>query len=593
MSTRIHAYVTRRAALVGATLVVAAGLVSGIPSTASSSAPKTPTGAKSSLGEELRIGTTQEFENLNPLIANMSATTYILGAVNRTQLVILDEKNQWIPMAASRIPTLDNGGAVYVEAGGKRKLRVTWEVRADVVWGDGKPVTAADYRLAWDIGRSDKTSVPNREPFANVEAFETDPGNPKRFTVTLTEPKFHYFRNMWSALPAHLEAKVFKEWGAKPEGYDRNTNYAKSSADPGLYSGPYRVAAIKLGSHIELVPNEKWWGGEKPHFRKVVLRVIPNSGTLESNLVSGEIAMANGVGMTLDQAVAFEKRAAAEKQPFQVSYVDGLTYEHIDVNLNDPHLADVRVRKALLHAIDREALVKALFDGKQKVAHHSIHPTDPWFTDDAKVVTKYEFSPRKARRLLGEAGYKPGAGGVLEKEGKPLRVTFMTTAGNKSRENVQAFLKDQWAQVGVAVEIRNEPAKVFFGETTTKRKFGGLAMYAWTSAPEGNLRQILHSENIPSATNGWAGTNFMGWRNAAVDKAIDSLEAEFSLEKRKALAATVVREYTAELPVLPLYYRANVVVAAKALVGMTPTAHTYAETYHIERWRADTRLSAK
>jgi peptide/nickel transport system substrate-binding protein len=161
----------------------------------------------------------------------------------------------------------------------------------------------------------------------------------------------------------------------------------------------------------------------------------------------------------------------------------------------------------------------------------------------------------------------------------------MTTAGNKVRENVQAFVKESLKQVGVDAEIRNEPAKVFFGETTTKRKFGGMAMYAWVSSPELTPRQTLHSASIPTAENGWAGTNTMAWRNAAADAAIDGLEQEFSLAERKKKAAVVVREYTRELPVLPLFYRATIVVSAASLEGMTPTPHTFAETYHIERWR--------
>jgi len=390
---------------------------------------------------------------------------------------------------------------------------------------------------------------------------------------------------MWSALPAHIEADVFAKWGDKPEGYDRNTAYSRAPETAGLYSGPYRVSQIKLGSHVELVQNERWWG-TKPAFKKIIIRVIPNSGTLESNLVSGEIDMANSIGMTLDQALAFETRIAAEKLPFRVNFIDGLTYEHIDLDLSNPLLADVRVRKALLHAIDRDALVKALFAGKQRVAHHFVHFSDPWYTDAPADVSNYEFSPRKARKLLAEAGFTPGSTGVLEKDGKPLRLPFMTTSGNKMRENVQAFVKDQLKQVGVDAQIRNEPAKVFFGETTAKRKFGAMAMYAWTSTPELTPRQTLHSASIPTEQNGWAGTNTMSWRNPAADAAIDGLEQEFSLAARKILAATVIREYTRDVPVLPLFYRANVVVHAAALTGMTPTPHTFQETYHVERWRA-------
>ncbi len=544
--------------------------------------------------KELRIGTTQEFENLNPLIANMVVSNYALAMVNRSELVFLDENNQWQPLAAERIPTLENGDVVKYKDGDTEKMKVTWRIRPEAVWGDGKPITGKDYKFMWEAALSEKVSIPSKDEFDAVVSIDVDPKNPKIFVQNYSRVKWDYFKQRWYALPQHLEASVFKKFGDQVEGYDRNTKYTTQPTLKGLYSGPYRISEIKLGSHIEMVRNEKWWGKTKPTLEKLLIRVIPNSGTLESNLVSGNIDMLMSVGMSLDQALQFEERVKKEKHPFRVNYIDGLVFEHIDLNLDNPLLADRRTRQALLYAIDREALTKALFQGKQKVAKHFIHPTDPWYSDDKKSIQTYSYSPRKARRLLAAVGFKKGKDGILELNGKPFKMTFMTTAGNKIRENVQVFIKNQLAQVGIALEIKNQPAKVYFGETTSKRKFEAMALYAWSSAPETDPSQGYHSRSIPTKENSWSGTNYMGWKNPTVDKAIEALNRSFDLSERQGYAKTILSEYTKDLPSLPLYYRAKIVVLPKGIAGVTPTSTQYSKAYHVERWKFTTdRMSKK
>jgi peptide/nickel transport system substrate-binding protein len=109
-------------------------------------------------------------------------------------------------------------------------------------------------------------------------------------------------------------------------------------------------------------------------------------------------------------------------------------------------------------------------------------------------------------------------------------------------------------------------------------------MFAWVSSPETDPTQTYHSKSIPSEKNGWSGTNYPGWRNAKVDAAIESLNKSFDANERKEQIKTILAEYTRELPVLPLFYRANVTVFPKTLTGVKPTPHVYSETFAIEHW---------
>ena len=150
---------------------------------------------------------------------------------------------------------------------------------------------------------------------------------------------------------------------------------------------------------------------------------------------------------------------------------------------------------------------------------------------------------------------------------------------------VEQVLQSMWRQVGIDVRIRNEPARVFFGETVAKRKFTGAAMFAWLSSPESVPRTTLRSDQVPTEANAWSGQNYTGFRNAEMDALIDAIEVELDRAKRKALWSRLQRLYAEELPVIPLYWRAEAYVLPKWLSGVRPTGHQGTTTLWIEEWR--------
>lgn len=529
--------------------------------------------------DTLTIGITQYPATLNPMVDSMLAKSYVLGATQR-QLTI--EGHDWTPVCqlCVKLPSLEDGDAErfpsQTEAGEPVDgVRKTYTLRDDAFWGDGTPVTTDDVLFAWQVGRHPDTGVANFRGYRDVLDIQVH--GPKRFTVV--ERKLDYrYRSMgdFNVLPAHLERPAF----AVPREYRNRTLYQTEPANPGLWNGPYRVAAIETGTRIVLARNEHW-KGRPPAFDRVEIRAIENTSALEANLLSGAIDMIAGeLGLDIDQAIAFEKRNAAR---FTVQFQPGLIYEHLDVMLDSPVLADRRVRQALVLAIDRQAISDRLFAGKQPVAASSVHPLD-WVHATEGVPT-WGHDPDRAKALLDEAGWKPGPKGLrVNAGGETLSFELMTTAGNRSRELVQQVLADYWKRVGVEARIRNEPPRVFFGETVHKRKFTGLALFAWLSAPESLPRTTLHSESVPSEANNWSGQNSTGFRNPEMDRLIEAAEIELDRDRRKALWADIQRIYATELPAIPLYFRAESYVLPKWLRGVRPTGHKYGTTNWIEEW---------
>ncbi len=525
--------------------------------------------------DTLNIGIGAEFENLNPLISSQAATKYILYLAHRP-LIVLTPDLEWKPQMIKEIPTLKN--KLLKQKGSS--LEMVIEILPEISWGDGVPVTCKDIDFSVRVGKNKNVSIPDREKFENISSVIADKANSKKCTITFAKAKFDYFANLPEILPEHLEGPVFAKFSGKAEGYDQNSLYTKQPTNPGLYNGPYYISEVKLGSHVIFSPNPKF-GGKKPHFKKIVIKLIPNTSTLEANLRSNSINMvASAAGFSLDQAVVFDRKVKSENIPYQVVFEDGVIYAHIDFNLDNSILSDIRVRKALSHGLNKKEMTDALLEGKGKIADHFVTDRDPWYTDK---VPKYEYSPRTANKILEEAGWKKGADGIRSKDGKKLSFTIMAAAGVKLNENIQTFIQDQWRNIGVQLSIKNEPARVFFGETVRDRNFD-LALYSWVSIPDNSPRSVLHSTSIPTVANSKAGQNYTGFKNKQVDSLIDKLELELDSKKRAEIGKELLNIYATELPVLPLYYRANNAVIPAGLKNYRLSGHLFYETLNVEDW---------
>ncbi len=525
--------------------------------------------------DEIRIGMTQFPATFHPAINAMLAKSYVLNMTMRP-ITVYDQDWELVCMLCVTLPTIENGMAKPEPLpDGGEGVAVTYTIHPDATWGDGVPVTSKDVVFTWEVGRNEESGFSGLEGYRRVLGI--DVVDDKTFTMHVDRLAFDYNANGIYVLPEHLEREAF----AEPREYRYRTLYDTDTTNPGLYYGPYRITEVVSGSHVVLEPNPTWYG-KKPYFKRIVVRTIENTAALEANLLSGAIDyVAGSLGFTIEQALSFEKR---QGKNFEVLYKPGLIYEHIDVDLDNPILADRRVRQALMYAMNRKTLTEKLFGGEQPVAHSNINPLDWIYFDGAP---HYSQDLDKAAALLEDAGWTMGGDGIRRNaDGEKLSVPFMTTAGNKSRELVQQVLQADWKKAGIDPVIRNEPARVFFGETMTKRAFDGLGMYAWLSSPESVPISTLKTESIPSEANGWAGQNYPGYSNPEMDDLIDAITVELDRDKRAALWKEFQTLYATDLPALPLFFRAEPYFFPKWLKGVRPTGHLQTTTTWVEEWTA-------
>lgn len=526
--------------------------------------------------EQLTIGITQYPATLHPNIESMAAKSYVLGFTRRP-LTAHDPDWRLTCLGCETLPTLENGLArLETTPDGRAGIRVTLRLREGWRWGDGTPVSAEDMLFAWQAGRDFATGFGGSEFYRS--AYEAIVEDARTITLRFDRVTFEFAATgNWEPLPAHIERR---RWEQEPRSYRSRSAYETEPTNPGLWNGPYRVVQVQPGAGVTLERNASWTG-PAPAFRRIAIRTVENTAALEAQLLAGQLDMVAGeLGLPLDQVTALERRTGSR---FRFAYKPGLVYEHLDVNHDTPLLADRRVRQALILATDRAQIVSRLFDGRFTVAHSGVNPLD-WVHDNN--VRQWPFDLGRARTLLDKAGWRLGPDGIRRNAaGERLTIELMTTAGNRSREAVQQVIQGQWRQAGIETRIRNEPPRVLFGETLSRRRFTGAVMFAWISAPESVPRSSLHSDEIPRAERNFSGQNYTGFRNAEVDALLEAIPVELDRERRRALWQRLQAIYAEELPAIPLWFRADAHVWPTWLDGVRPTGHLAPSSLWVEEWR--------
>ncbi|WP_424138618.1 peptide ABC transporter substrate-binding protein [Roseomonas chloroacetimidivorans] len=526
--------------------------------------------------DTLTIGMSQATGTFHPNIENMMAKAYILGFARRP---LTGYGPDWRPacLGCDTFPTLENGQvALENTPDGKPGMRVTWRLREDLRWGDGRPVTAEDLRFAWEAGRAFETGFGGAEFYRSAYEFQS----PDPRTVTLRFDKVNFdagSAGTFEPLPAHIERPI---WEADRRNYRSRTAYDTDTTNPGLWNGPYRITAVQPGAGVTLERNETW-AGPAPAFRRINIRVVENSAALEAQLLAGQVDMITGeLGLSIEQATALERRSRGR---FKFNYHPGLVWEHLDLRVDSGILSDLRIRQALILAIDRQKIVQSLFDGRQAVAATAIHPDDPMID---KSIAPWPYDPTRAAALLEEAGWKPGPDGIRRNvDGARLTVDLQTTAGNRPRETVLQVIQGMWRAAGIEGRIANQPPRVLFGETLSQRRFQGAVLFAWVSSPENVPRSTLHSQEIPTAERNWSGQNYPGYSNPEMDALLDALPQELDAEKRRPIWARLQAMTYRDLPAIPLWHRAEPHIWPQWLEGVRPTGNQSPSSLWVTDWR--------
>jgi peptide/nickel transport system substrate-binding protein len=528
--------------------------------------------------DDLVIGAAQFPSSLHPFIDAEGIKYYVLGFVLRPVSAV-DKDGQLVCMLCAEVPTIANGLArIEDRPNGGKGMAVTIRLRSDIKWSDGAPVTAKDLEFTWRVARDPSSGFSNIFRWDRATGVEVIDDH----TAILRLDTVQVLYNLWDAIiPEHIEGPAYAK-AASAGGYINNTVYNRAPTTAGLYDGPYMITGYESGNQIVLEPNPHW-PGTAPGFKRIAIRLIGNTTALQANMLSGDVDMMAGesLGLTIDQVVALQKQYPDR---FTYLFKPAPIYERIDLQKNNPILSDIRVRRALLIALDRKTLVEKLFGGLQPVANTWLPTLDPNYSAEVPI---YDYDVAKARAMLAEAGWTPGSDGICRNvAGERLSLQLTSTAGNRLRELIELVLQSQWKAACIEVTIKNEPLRTLLGDTIKHRTYPAMVMFASITILGRPPRSALATDMIPSAENNYGGTNWSAFSDPRMDAAITAAESELDPDKQMPIWADMQRVYAEQLPQLPLYFRAELHVVPKWLTGYVITGHGRGDTsFWAENWR--------
>jgi len=565
------------------------------------------------------IGMAQEPDTLFAGIGSMMAKTLVLQAIF-PGAVTQDDKANWVPILADKVPTLDNGGAKFVGEGADRHLEVTFKYAKPLKWHDGTPVTAKDQVYGWklfmdpDFPYVDRTFLYKLYDVVAVDdqtwkaiflsenqALQAAAGTLKG-SVNFAAYKADYGPDgmgydSWKGKGPVVDPLYFTADFAMPEhilGKMKAADMEKSDfAKKPIYDGAYKVKEWKAGQEIvlEAVPDHPL----APKIKNVIFRFVTDASAEIAALQKGELDAATQIGLEVDSAPELDKLAAAGQ--YKVFYTPGYQWEHIDLNTTAFPFDDVKVRKALAYAIDKKEITDKLYYGKVKAANSWL-PDFHW-AYDAKAITIYEYSVDKAKALLKEAGWDvtktPATKTFKDASGKDVTKTLefkLSTTDRKDRQTLAQLIAAQVKKAGFQMNMEFLYARSFFG---TCAAGGPLAcrtyqagMYTWLSSDDPGVMTLYTCKSTPTKENGYSGQNYPG----ICDKKLDELltkgetDAEIAIDrtKRKPIYVEAQKIWTDLVPVIPLKANANVTVARVGLKNFSGVPTSSGETWNIHTW---------
>ncbi len=508
-------------------------------------------------GGPLKILLWQAPTLLNPHFA-IGTKDQIASRIFFEPLAGWDKDGNLIPCLAAEIPTKANGS---LAADG---MSVIWKLKQGVKWHDGKPFTADDVVFTWAYAADLATAAYSTGSYKDITVEKIDDHTVK---VLFKAPTPFWADPFVGSVGQILPKHHFGDYAG-----------AKSREAPGnlkpVGTGPYKFVEFKPGDLIRAERNPDYHVKNQPHFDTLEVkgggdavsaaRTVLQTGEYDyawNLLVEEEVLKrmeASGKGrVDITPSGNVEFIILNTTDPW--TEVDG---ERSSVKTKHPTLSDPVVRQAFNLLIDREAIQKFIY-GRGGIATASF-VNQPQQFKSGKLT--YAFDVDKANRILDEAGWKRGADGIREKDGKKLKYVFQTSI-NGPRQKTQAIIKQACQKAGIDIELKSVTASVFFSSDvgnpdTYSKLYCDMEMYNTTQPqpdPERFLNQCVSWE-IANKENKWLGRNISRWSDPEADKAYKTAQQELDPVKRAALLIKVNEIFCEANILVPLLSR-NIVGA--------------------------------
>jgi len=502
-----------------------------------------PAAEEPDFGGERIVAMGAEASNLIPFMAGDSASNAIGSLIHTTLLRYNGELE--LTGEAARSWEVTNDGET-----------ITFHLREDIQFSDGHPLTSEDLAYTWRTVIDPETRTPYSSDYKRVARIETP--DPHTFVVHYDDP-YAPALSTWaslSILPAHILA-------------DQNINQTPFARDP-VGAGPYKLQRWLAGQSIALTSHRDWFR-RRAYIDKITFRIIPDTTTQFLELEAGHIDQMSPSPATLQRT--FPRRPDLRERIATYEYL-GNNYTYLGFNLRRKPFTDLRVRRAITHAIDRQELIKGVMLGKARRISAPYKPGTRWYPED---IQPYQYNPERARRLLAEAGWRDSDGdGVRDKDGKRLAFEIITNNDNKQRKIAATLIQRRLKSVGIDVSLRLVEWATFISQFINTHDFDAVIL-GWSLSPDPDQYSIWHSSQ-----QGRGEFNFVGLEDPAVDRLLEAGLRTFDPAERERIYHRFARELLEASPIVYLYAPLSLSAIHKRIRGIEPAPAGI--DYNAEDW---------
>lgn len=453
-----------------------------------------------------------EPSNLISMLATDSASHEVASQIY-VGLVKYNKDIELVPYAAESF-SIEDGGRL-----------LKFKLREDIKWFDGVPLTADDVEFTYKLMIDPKTPTAYGGNFKVVKEFRKT--GRYTFEIEYEEP-FAKALVTWATdiLPKHAL-----------EGEDLlDTKYSRQP----LGAGPYKLKEWVPGTQVVLEANPDFFEG-KPYIEKVVYRVIPDLSTQFLELKAGNLDM---MGLGPLQYLYQTSGPGWDGSFNKFEYLSS-GYSFLGYNMKHRFFQDVRVRRAIDYAIDRDEIVKGVLYGLGEPANGPYKP-GTWQYNEA--VKPRPYNPEKAKELLKQAGWTDTDNdGVLDKDGIPFAFSIITNQGNTQRIKSGVIIQQRLSDIGIKVDLRTVEWAAFIKEFVDKGRFDAIIL-GWNILQDPDIYNVWHSSMAVAG-----GLNFTRYTNDRLDALLEQGRAIVDIERRKVIYDEVQQILHEEVPYSFLY----------------------------------------
>lgn len=526
----------------------------------------------------LRIMLRNEVDNLAAKVVGPNAPERTRRIFN-AELALTDATGAARPYLAEALPELNTDRWRILPDG---RMVTTYRLRPALAWHDGTLLTAEDFVFAVRVYQAPAVALFEATPQSLIE----DVAAPDARTVIIhwstTYPEAGApVYDQLPPLPRHILEASFAVLDA-PGGREAFVNHLFWTTEY-VGAGPYRLVRWEAGYELEGVAFDKHALG-RPRIDRIIARIMNDENTALTGMLAGTFDYSEGFVLMFEHALVLQRNWVPSGKGVVLIYPDATSNSAVQFRTEyqkSPPLLDVRVRRAMAHAIDRVAINDGVFDGQGVISETFVIPQAPYYPDVDRAITKYPYDPRRTEQLMGEAGLaRDGEGGFGSRPGERFRPDFWITAGGQS-ERAGAIVAESWRRAGIDAQLF--VLSLAAGrDNEVRATFPGLTQIGLSSREQ--TADNFISSQIGTAANRWRGQNRGGWVNSEVDRLWDAFNTTLDRGERNRQMVEIARVVSEQVPVFVFYPNIRVRAHVTALRGPMIGAPTMLPQWNLHEW---------